>query len=195
MWNNNGKLSITIVQSWAGDNSVATMWPCFQGTKLFVIAIFTISVVAIPSRHQGLTIFLVPDLVLEALLRCRVVVVAKLKNCRVPSSAIWIRIHNTTYSLDNWKKLKKFFKNLFFFGIKLSCHFFINSADVIKKWFKMSKHLKWACYDFLCQRLTLNSRQRCGYLIGWMDLFEKNNLVFVLLSTVYGVIVLFLLRH
>ena len=26
-------------QSWARDNSVATMWPCFQGKKLFVIAI------------------------------------------------------------------------------------------------------------------------------------------------------------
>ena len=30
---------ISFSQSWAGDNSVATMWPCNQATKLFVIAI------------------------------------------------------------------------------------------------------------------------------------------------------------
>ena len=42
-------------------------------------------------RHWGLTIFRFfsgPWLVPEAILRCRVVVVAKLNNCRMPSSAL-----------------------------------------------------------------------------------------------------------
>ena len=54
---------------------------------------FTIFVVASPSRHWGLTIFQNfsgPWLFLEALLRCRIVVVAKLKNCRMPSSANFV---------------------------------------------------------------------------------------------------------
>ena len=53
---------------------------------------FSIFIVATLSRHWGLTIFWFfsgPWLVPEALLRCRVVVVAKLKNCRVPSSVWW----------------------------------------------------------------------------------------------------------
>ena len=53
---------------------------------------FTIFIVATPSGHGGLTIFRFsgPWLVLEALLRCRVFIVAKLKCFRVPSSAIYI---------------------------------------------------------------------------------------------------------
>ena len=61
----------------------------FSGHKVVCNCHFTILVVATPSRHRGLTIFRIcsgPWLVLEALWHCRVVVVAKLKNCRVPSS-------------------------------------------------------------------------------------------------------------
>ena len=61
----------------------------FSGHTVVCNCHFTILVVATPSRHRGLTIFRIcsgPWLVLEALWNCRVVVVAKLKNCRVPSS-------------------------------------------------------------------------------------------------------------
>ena len=62
-------------QSWARDNSVATMWPCFKATKLFVIAILV---------YLLYWFFSGPWLVPEAVLRCRI---AKLNNCCVPSSA------------------------------------------------------------------------------------------------------------
>ena len=64
-----------------------------SGHKVVCICHFTIFVVASPSRHRGLTIFQNfsgPWLFLEALLRCRIVVVAKLKNCRMPSSANFV---------------------------------------------------------------------------------------------------------
>ena len=51
-------------QSWARDNSVATMCPCYQATKLLVIAILLLFIATTPSRHSGLTIFrffLVPN--------------------------------------------------------------------------------------------------------------------------------------
>ena len=59
----------------------------FSGHKVVFNCHFTIFVVATPSRHWGLTIFRLfsgPWLVPEAVLHCRVV--AKLKNCCVPSS-------------------------------------------------------------------------------------------------------------
>ena len=49
-----------------------------------------IFVVATPLRHRDLNIFLIS----EALLRCRVFIVAKLKNCRMPSS------EKTTFTLQ-----------------------------------------------------------------------------------------------
>ena len=70
----------------------------FSGHKVVCNCHFTIFVVATPSRHWGLTIFRLfscPCLFPEAVLHCRVVAVAKLKNCRVPSSAFltWT-VHN-----------------------------------------------------------------------------------------------------
>ena len=51
-------LQYYILQSWARENSVATMWPCYQATKLFVIAILLcIFIVATSSRHWGINIF------------------------------------------------------------------------------------------------------------------------------------------
>ena len=60
-----------------------------------------------PSRNWGLTnfrIFSGPWLVLEALLRCRVV--AKLKSCRVPSSAIlsWQSPFLCSWAGRGWRK-------------------------------------------------------------------------------------------
>ena len=68
-------------QSWARNNSVATMWPCFQGTKLFVIAILLYLLWLPLSRHWGLTMFRLfsgPWLVPEAMLHCRVVALSLL---------------------------------------------------------------------------------------------------------------------
>ena len=61
----------------------------FSGPKVVCYCHFNLFVVATTSRHWGLTIFRLfssPWLVPEAMLHCRVVVVAKLKSCRVPSS-------------------------------------------------------------------------------------------------------------
>ena len=63
---------------------------------------FTIFVVATPSRHWALTIFRIfsgPWLVLDALLRCRFVVVPKLKNCRVPSSGAMYRLKLPNFTM------------------------------------------------------------------------------------------------
>ena len=68
-----------------------TMLPCHT---VVYNCHYTIFIVATPSRHWGLTIFRFfsgPWLVPEAILRCRVVIVAKLKNCRMPSSGIFIK--------------------------------------------------------------------------------------------------------
>ena len=83
-------VTITCHQSWARDNSVATMWPMtmLSGHKVVFKFHFTIFIVDTSSRHWGLTIFrffLVP----EAILRCHVV--AKLKQFRLPSSARHIK--------------------------------------------------------------------------------------------------------
>ena len=72
-------------QSWASDNSAATTWPCFKATKLLVIALLLYSLWQLHLDTKTLTFFTffrVP----EALLRCRVVIVAKLNNRNVPSS-------------------------------------------------------------------------------------------------------------
>ena len=86
-------------QSWARDNSVATM---LSGHKAVCNCYFTIFIVATPSKHWGLTIFRFfsgPWLVPEAILRC--LVVTRLKNCRVPSS---VYFHPLTLFLTSRKK-------------------------------------------------------------------------------------------
>ena len=83
-------------QSRAHDNSAATMWPCFQATKLYVTSILLHLVWLLRLETETLLFFdffLVP----EGLLRCRVVVVAKLYNCRVPSSGKYQAVPNTKY--------------------------------------------------------------------------------------------------
>ena len=65
-------------QSWARNNTVATMWPCFQATQLLVTALLQYSLWLLHLDTETLTYFEF-SLVPEALLRCRVVVVAKLK--------------------------------------------------------------------------------------------------------------------
>ena len=63
----------------------------FPGHTVVGYYIFTIRVVAPTFEHRGhkfFPIFLVPG----AQLRCRVVVVVKLQNCRVPSSAYSITV-------------------------------------------------------------------------------------------------------
>ena len=72
-------------QSWARDNTAATTWPWFQATTLFVIAILLYFLWLLLLDTKTL-IFFTFVLVFEALLCCSVVVVAKLKNCPVPSS-------------------------------------------------------------------------------------------------------------
>ena len=56
----------------------------FRPQSCYVLPYYNICL-ATPSKHRDLNIFRI-FLVPEALLRCRVVVVKKLKNCRVPSS-------------------------------------------------------------------------------------------------------------
>ena len=70
-------------QSRARFNTAATTQPCFQANKLLSMAFMSILVVATPPRT-----FFVFFLVSEAALRCRIVVVGKLINCRVPSSVL-----------------------------------------------------------------------------------------------------------
>ena len=58
----------------------------FSGYSFYLLQYFC-TCLATPSRHRDINIFR-SFLVLEALLHCRIVFVAKLKNCRVPSSAL-----------------------------------------------------------------------------------------------------------
>ena len=81
-----------------------------SGHKVFCNCHSTIFIVATTSRHWGLTIFRFlsgPWLVPEAILRGRVVVVAKLKNCRVSSSAFYVCDHSRCFcdSLENNRNL------------------------------------------------------------------------------------------
>ena len=72
-------------QSWARGNTAAITWSCFQNTKLLVTAILLSSLYLLHLNTEKFNIFeffLVP----EALLCCRVVVVAKLNNFRLPCS-------------------------------------------------------------------------------------------------------------
>ena len=63
----------------------------FSDPKIVAYCIMALSIVASPLRHRGLNIF--SNLfVTEALTICRVVAVAKLQNCRVPSSAVIVTI-------------------------------------------------------------------------------------------------------
>ena len=57
----------------------------FPGQKIVDFCSITIFAVAAAFRYPGLKIFHI-FLVPEAVLNCRVVIVAKLKSCRVPSS-------------------------------------------------------------------------------------------------------------
>ena len=106
--NNSSDLKLICVVDRAGHATILsqTMWPCFQGTKLFVIAIL-LYLLWLPNLDSES--FSGPWLVLEALLRCPVVVVAKLKNCRVPSSGRWhrgVRLHGVEYqyAVSNFSK-------------------------------------------------------------------------------------------
>ena len=70
--------------SWARDNTSATAWPCFQAKKWLVIAFCLYPLWLLLLDTETLTFF---DFFLgtEALLRCRIVVVAKLKNVACPA--------------------------------------------------------------------------------------------------------------
>ena len=82
-------------QSWARDNSVATKWPCYHSTKLFVVAIL-LYLLLLPHLDTEAQLFFDFCLVPEAILRCRVV--AKLNNCCVPSSVYNNYNNNNLYS-------------------------------------------------------------------------------------------------
>ena len=58
----------------------------FRSQSCLLLPNYYIFIVATPSRHRDLNIYAIFS-VPEALLHCRVVVVAKLYNCRVPSFA------------------------------------------------------------------------------------------------------------
>ena len=77
-------------QSWARDNIAAITWSCFQATKLFLLQYYcTIFCVPILSRHRDLNIVRIFSGPWgSSVLRCRLVVVTKLENCRVPSSDV-----------------------------------------------------------------------------------------------------------
>ena len=89
----------TLYQSRARNNTVATTRPCFQATQLFVIAILLLYIwfgySNLLSRHRDLNIFRIfsgprGSITLS---RCCIVVVAKLYNCRVPSSALYCTLY------------------------------------------------------------------------------------------------------
>ena len=73
------------MQSWARDNTAANTEHYLQATKVLVIVLCLYSLWQLHLDSETL-IFWYFFLVTEALLRCRVVVVAKLKKCRAPSS-------------------------------------------------------------------------------------------------------------
>ena len=79
-------------QSWAHDNTAATTWPCFQATKMLVIALLFYSFWLL---HLDTAIKKISNFVLSpklyyivALSLSRLVLVAKLNHCHVPSSGI-----------------------------------------------------------------------------------------------------------
>ena len=80
---------MTIEQSWASHNTAATTWLCFQTQTLLIIALYSLWLLY-KKDIESFTFF-VFFLITDDPLRWRLVVVAKLKNCRVPSSAIdWL---------------------------------------------------------------------------------------------------------
>ena len=132
-----------------------------SGHKVVCNCHYTIFIAATPSRHWGITIFRFfssPWLVPETLLRCRVVVVAKLKNCRVPSSdcftfsnlpSLYVDGGNFHYFAQNKRK------EIFFFHRKLRAvppsldnssrkmFLFLNCTEIIwhfKKKFQQQSH-------------------------------------------------------
>ena len=102
----------------------------FSGHKVVWNCHFTIFVVATPSRHWGLTIFRLfsgPWLFPEAVLHCRVVVVAKLENCRMPALTI---IHSFLRTLI-YRKMSWDFQHLFWFK-KKNLDFFVAENSFVK---------------------------------------------------------------
>ena len=87
-------LYLTNQQSWARDNTTATTWPCFQAKKVVNYCIMSLFVFTILFKHGVLTIFcfLCCPWCSVRLSHCRycVVVVAKVKNCCVPSPDIFL---------------------------------------------------------------------------------------------------------
>ena len=83
------------------------MWPWYQATKLFVIAILLYLLCGYPIKTLWvLTIlwfFLVPDWSLRLYYVVALFFVAKLKNCRMPALSIWfiwIRIYKKKTELE-----------------------------------------------------------------------------------------------
>ena len=74
----------------------------FSGHKFFFFLQYYCICLATPSRHIDLNIFRI-FFVPEALLRCRVVVVTKLKNCRVPSSDFKINLCLLSRRKSGWR--------------------------------------------------------------------------------------------
>ena len=75
-------------QNWARDNTAATTWPCFQATQLLVIALLLYSLRLLHLVTETLMLFRIFSCLWGSITLscCLVVVVAKLKNCCVPSS-------------------------------------------------------------------------------------------------------------
>ena len=73
----NNRALCFISKTGARDNTAATMWPCFQAKHGLIIAFMSPFGVATPLRHRGLNILRIFH-IQDALLRCHVVVVAKL---------------------------------------------------------------------------------------------------------------------
>ena len=133
----------------------------FSGHKVDCNCHFTIFVVATPSRHWGLNIFRIfsgPLPVPEALLHCRIVVVAKLKSCCVPSSGSYIHKYyrlchlvlqtyeyNIIYAMKMWSFLNKsnyiwilvlYTETFFLIKTKYRKEIFASKLDMIRNYFK-----------------------------------------------------------
>ena len=77
---------ITRYQSWAHDITATTTWPCFQDNKLLLFKLYVCSLQIFHLDTNALPFFKF-FFVIGAPICCRVVIVAKPKQCCVPSSA------------------------------------------------------------------------------------------------------------
>ena len=106
-------------QSWADDNSAAKMWPCFQASKLLVIALFLYLLWLLQLENKVILTFfefiLVPKAQLCTLLRCRY---RELNICRVPSSENYTSVHEN--HCVRWQTLKE----------PLNLHFIFNTKQM-----------------------------------------------------------------